>query len=427
MLLCTHDSRHTVIPFAMTRQRGGRYRAGMREDVCSAYSEWLRLRTVPAERILASREAPAAVRRADGSAYPADIAPRASQSKMTGDMAITALKAVLSSAAENGDKVVRLVCSYDCRQGEQCHGATLVEEATALIAAHDAAAPRAPPASNAKRGRGRGGPPRPPRKDKGVPRGPRGPRALKGDVASRIGRLSLLRFRHGNDRQVSAATRAAVAAATSTGIAPWLAHDAPADSSAAVDSSDERRGSASDAVNADAAGGAAAATCSGDGCDDESCTDASDAAGQWGLDDADGDAAVAGGYQHWRRTQSGARKRKARNERGQHSQRDKREAEDYEQQHGSTGHGSDGGPSSGNSGAAGGATASGSRGRGSTAGRDSTAAQGGGRRQEQQPGAAEAPTERKKRRGTQASSRKRQLLAGMQAAAAAAQLRDSAE
>ena len=230
----------------MTRQRGGRYRAGMREDVCSAYSEWLRLRTVPAERILASREAPAAVRRADGSAYPADIAPRASQSKMTGDMAITALKAVLSSAAENGDKVVRLVCSYDCRQGEQCHGATLVEEATALIA-------------------------------------------------------------------------------------------------------------------------------------------------------------------------------------GQHSQRDKREAEDYEQQHGSTGHGSDGGPSSGSSGASGGATASGSRGRGSTAGRDSTAAQGGGRRQEQQPGAAEAPTERKKRRGTQASSRKRQLLAGMQAAAAAAQLRDSAE
>ena len=50
--------------------------------------------------------------------------------------------------------------------------------------------------------------PREPRSDKGVPRGPRGPRTPKGAGRYKLGQLSLLRYRHGNTRQVSAATLA---------------------------------------------------------------------------------------------------------------------------------------------------------------------------------------------------------------------------
>ena len=60
--------------------------------------------------------------------------------------------------------------------------------------------------------------PRKPRADKGVPRGPR---ALKGTTAYQIGHLSLLRFRHGHERQVSQRTLDAVREAQGAGVEPW--------------------------------------------------------------------------------------------------------------------------------------------------------------------------------------------------------------
>ena len=60
--------------------------------------------------------------------------------------------------------------------------------------------------------------PRKPRADKGVPRGPR---ALKGTKAYQIGHLSLLRFRHGRERQVSQRTLDAVREAQGAGVEPW--------------------------------------------------------------------------------------------------------------------------------------------------------------------------------------------------------------
>ncbi|EOD38014.1 hypothetical protein EMIHUDRAFT_200395 [Emiliania huxleyi CCMP1516] len=53
---------------------------------------------------------------------------------------------------------------------------------------------------------------------KGVPRGPR---ALKGTKAYQIGHLSLLRFRHGRERQVSQRTLDAVREAQGAGVEPW--------------------------------------------------------------------------------------------------------------------------------------------------------------------------------------------------------------
>ena len=50
---------------------------------------------------------------------------------------------------------------------------------------------------------------------------PRGPRALKGTKAYQIGHLSLLRFRHGRERQVSQRTLDAVRGALGAGVEPW--------------------------------------------------------------------------------------------------------------------------------------------------------------------------------------------------------------
>ena len=50
---------------------------------------------------------------------------------------------------------------------------------------------------------------------------PRGPRALKGTKAYQIGHLSLLRFRHGRERQVSQRTLDAVREAQGAGVEPW--------------------------------------------------------------------------------------------------------------------------------------------------------------------------------------------------------------
>ena len=50
---------------------------------------------------------------------------------------------------------------------------------------------------------------------------PRGPRALKGTTAYQIGHLSLLRFRHGHERQVSQRTLDAVREAQGAGVEPW--------------------------------------------------------------------------------------------------------------------------------------------------------------------------------------------------------------
>ena len=72
--------------------------------------------------------------------------------------------------------------------------------------------------SKALKQRGDAPKPRKPRADKGVPRGPR---ALKGTKAYQIGHLSLLRFRHGRERQVSQRTLDAVREAQGAGVEPW--------------------------------------------------------------------------------------------------------------------------------------------------------------------------------------------------------------
>ncbi|EOD09534.1 hypothetical protein EMIHUDRAFT_198018 [Emiliania huxleyi CCMP1516] len=117
-------------------------------------------------------------------------------------------------AALNGRgnaKVVRLGCSPSCREGRLCHGDSLAAMARELIGVRD---------ERRREGQQRGDAPKPrkPRADKGVPRGPR---ALKGTTAYQIGHLSLLRFRHGHERQVSQRTLDAVREAQGAGVEPW--------------------------------------------------------------------------------------------------------------------------------------------------------------------------------------------------------------
>ena len=57
------------------------------------------------------------------------------------------------------------------------------------------------------------------RKDKGLLRGPR---PLRGAATYRVGNLNLHRFRFGIERQVSQATRDAVAEGQRLGVKPWL-------------------------------------------------------------------------------------------------------------------------------------------------------------------------------------------------------------
>ena len=84
----------------------------------------------------------------------------------------------------------------------------LAEEARRLVATRDDAhAAEAPPAR----------PPRKTRSDAGVPKGPRG---TTGGVG-RIGALSLMRFRHGIERQVPESLRAEVLKAEMAGYDPW--------------------------------------------------------------------------------------------------------------------------------------------------------------------------------------------------------------
>ena len=100
------------------------------------------------------------------------------------------------------------MCSQLCGAGADCHGDNLAAVARRLIADRDAAAASAHPIKV-----------RATRKDKGQRRGPR---RLKGGEEHRIGMLSLYRYRYGMERQVSEATRAAVAEAAQLGVQPWL-------------------------------------------------------------------------------------------------------------------------------------------------------------------------------------------------------------
>ena len=118
---------------------------------------------------------------------------------MRGENVVAAMKQALNDC--RGLTIVRLVCAPDCQRGELCHGDNLAELALELAAdrdrrareQHGAAGPKPPPAKK----------PRKTRSDKGVRKGPTGPRRLKGVGAHRMGHLSLLRFRHGYERQVS--------------------------------------------------------------------------------------------------------------------------------------------------------------------------------------------------------------------------------
>ena len=102
-------------------------------------------------------------------------------------------------------------CSPSCREGRLCHGDSLAAMARELIGVRD---------ERRREGQQRGdaSKPRKPRADKGVPRGPR---AIKGTKAYQIGHLSLLRFRHGRERQVSQRTLDAVREAQGAGVEPW--------------------------------------------------------------------------------------------------------------------------------------------------------------------------------------------------------------
>ena len=126
-----------------------------------------------------------------------------------------------------GDKtILRLVCSRGCGQGRMCHGGNLAVEARQLVASRDARAAAA------------GDPPKAPRKTRSDAGVPKGPRAAKGGVG-RIGRLSLLRYQHGIERQVPEALRAEVAAAEAAGYAPWQPPRAAGDAEGDGEPSDD--------------------------------------------------------------------------------------------------------------------------------------------------------------------------------------------
>ena len=104
---------------------------------------------------------------------------------------------------------IRFVCSTSCGRGGECHGDALAAVAKRLIGARDERVAAQGPIKVRKV-----------RSDKGVKRGPR---RVKGGSEYRIGLLSLYRYRYGMERQVSQATRAAVAAGLEAGVQPWLA------------------------------------------------------------------------------------------------------------------------------------------------------------------------------------------------------------
>ena len=166
------------------------------------------------------------MQRAYGGPFPAGMAVDRKMSNLVGDDAIERLRRVLNEDRGSA-RTVRLTCSNECMSGLQCHGETLADLARELIDDSDRRE-RAKEAEQAARRAARGGKAaatgaRRTRCDKGVLKGPRGPNALKGLGAHSIGQLSLQRFRHGIERQVSDATRAAVSAALGSGVAPWNA------------------------------------------------------------------------------------------------------------------------------------------------------------------------------------------------------------
>ena len=206
-------------PFPMG-ERG--YDEELRKEVCDAYRVWLRLRTVPASDVLPrSASASPIIQRNDGTPFDPRIAPRRAQARLTGADAVAAMRNVLTER-RHGARVVRLVCSPHCANGELCHGYTLAEAARELIGESDLRAQQQQKQSDKRAQKTK---PRKPRSDKGVKRGPCGPRRLSSASAHHIGRLSLLRFQHGIERQVSAKTREAMEAAAATGVEPWNAAD----------------------------------------------------------------------------------------------------------------------------------------------------------------------------------------------------------
>jgi hypothetical protein len=104
---------------------------------------------------------------------------------------------------------IRFICSTSCGQGGECHGDALAAVAKRLIVARDERVAAQGPIKVRKV-----------RSDKGVKRGPR---RVTGGSEYRIGILSLYRYRYGMERQVSQATKAAVAAGLEAGVQPWLA------------------------------------------------------------------------------------------------------------------------------------------------------------------------------------------------------------
>ena len=88
-----------------------------------AHAEWLRLRTVPAEAVLARAGRPPLILRRGGRQFPPEIAPaRSSDMRLTGDDAIEALRAAFND--RGGASVIRLTCSHECQQGALCATAT---------------------------------------------------------------------------------------------------------------------------------------------------------------------------------------------------------------------------------------------------------------------------------------------------------------
>ena len=95
----------------------------LRNVVCEAHREWLRLRTVPASGILPAGNRPPRILQADGLPFPTSIAPKRAQAHMTGKDAVEAMRRALNNL--RGVRVLRLVCSPSCQSGELCHGDNL--------------------------------------------------------------------------------------------------------------------------------------------------------------------------------------------------------------------------------------------------------------------------------------------------------------
>ncbi|EOD14878.1 hypothetical protein EMIHUDRAFT_197491 [Emiliania huxleyi CCMP1516] len=157
----------------------------LRDQVCEAFDTWLRLRTVPASAVWDTRSTPALIRQANGQPFSQEIAPRRSDEARTGNDAVAAMRAALNG--RGNAKVVRLGCSPSCREGRLCHGDSLAAMARELIGVRDE------------------------RRREGQQR----------TKAYQIGHLSLLRFRHGHERQVSQRTLDAVREAQGAGVEPW--------------------------------------------------------------------------------------------------------------------------------------------------------------------------------------------------------------